>query len=288
MTEGQELNEHVNTDSLKALETLKAIGLLQTVDGSVVNAQLISSWGGEVQFDIDGNVIVIDLGGKRLYKGLPCAPEMLNPARFPFLTKLNLAGTDLPFGDLMAVLDQVQAHIEHVYLGGNGLGVEGSMKLATSWLASARKLLTLDLRYNDIKGVGMEAICQALASTQVQYLYVEGNQIGDSGAMAVAALLKDPKSPLEQLFMGANQILAPGAQALASTLYVNKKISKIYLEGNSIGLDGANYFSSALEDLKGDTGLKNLFVDNNNIGKEGSLRLAKALNSATVIEDAII
>jgi hypothetical protein len=34
--------------------------------------------------------------------------------------------------------------------------------------------------------------------------------------------------------------------------------------------------------------LKNLYVDNNDIGEKGSQRLATALNSATVIADPII
>jgi hypothetical protein len=282
----ESVDKHVHVKSLTALETLRANGLLSIVDGSN-DTKRISAWDEKVQFDEGGGVILIDIGGKRLYKGFPCPHEILSARHFPNLRTLNLAGTDLPIADILAILDEVKPHIETVFLGGNSIGVEGAKKLAESWLASARALLRLDLRYNDIGGVGMEAICKALVSTPVQHLYIEGNQIGDLGAAATAKLLEDPKSQLEQLFMGANEIQASGAQALASSLYVNKKISKIYLEGNKIGGEGADSFSSVLEELNGDTGLRNLFVDNNIIGKESSKRLAKALNSASAIAETI-
>jgi Leucine Rich repeat len=283
-----ECDRDVDSHNLAALETLMSHGLLRTVDGSEGTTQLIASWDDKVQFDDGGNVVLIDFHGQRLHRGFPCAHHLLGPNHFPQLTTLNLAGTDLPIGDTMSILDQVRPHIESVYLGGNGLGVEGARTLSTSWLPSASALLKLDLRYNDIEGVGMEAICEALAFTQVKDLYVEGNRIGDSGATALSNLLKDPKSPLERVFMGANQIHATGAEALASSLYANKTISKIYLEGNNIGSEGADCFSAVLEELQGNTGLKSLFVDNNNIGKQGSKRLAKALNIASVIEDSNI
>ena len=55
--------------------------------------------------------------------------------------------------------------------------------------------------------------------------------------------------------------------------------------GNALGAQGISAFCTVLEELQGDTGLKHLYVDNNNIGKESSNRLAKALRSDTAIED---
>jgi len=231
------------------------------------------------------------LGGKRLYKGLPCSPQETF-GRFSRLVTLNIAGTDLPQQDIMAILavSNIQSNLQSLYLGGNGLGEEGSQAIASLFLPMAKQLKKLDLRYNDINGRGMAALTRAIATAQcpVQCLYMEGNQIRDDGAQALAELLDNPrKSSIREVFLGANHIQAQGAQALAKTLYNNKAITKIYLEGNNIGLTGANSFSSVLEELEGDTGLTNLYVDNNNIGKEGSKRLAKALNSDTAIGDAI-
>ncbi|KAL3913229.1 MAG: hypothetical protein SGILL_006572 [Bacillariaceae sp.] len=266
--------------------------------------RLVSSWGTEhpnVQFDIlesnDAVVTVLDLGGKRLYKGFPFSPKACF-GTFSSLTTLNLAGTDLPLKDVLEILalPNVVENIESLYLGGNGLRDDGALAIASNFLKTARKLRKLDLRYNDIQVTGMEAICNALGSNSiVQYLYIEGNQIGNDGAAALANLLVQQGSnghnsnvPLQEVFLGANRIQAEGAKALAESLFKNKHLSKLYLEGNNIGLDGANAFSLVLEELRGDTALKNLFADNNNIGKEGSKRLAKALNSATAIVDSIL
>ena len=135
----------------------------------------------------------------------------------------------------------------------------------------------------------MEAICVGLKNSNVKYLYVEGNQIGDDGAIALSELLKDENgaTSLCEIYLGANQVQSKGAAKVASSLRRNKVVSKIYLEGNNIGLQGASAFSSVLEELNGNTGLKNLFVDNNNIGKEGSKRLAQALNSGTAIGESL-
>jgi Ran GTPase-activating protein (RanGAP) involved in mRNA processing and transport len=172
-------------------------------------------------------------------------------------------------------------------LGGNGLRDDGLQSVVSSnFLSNASHLIKLDLRYNDITAKGMTTLCEALQTTSIELLYLEGNQIQDEGVQALADLLVQ-KTKIRELYLGANQISSNGAKALAQSLYQNKLVSKVYLEGNNIGLEGANAFSTVLEDLKGDTALKNLYVDNNNIGKDGSKRLANALNSSTVIDDPI-
>jgi Leucine Rich repeat len=259
---------------------------------------LISSWHGQpqptVQLDDDGYVVFLDLGGKRLHRGFPCSISATMGA-FSRLETLNLAGTDLPWNNHLAEILQlpnIQQNLKCLYLGGNGLGDEGATAMATEFLACAKNLNKLDLRFNDIGGAGMKALCQHMPET-VQHLYLEGNQVGTEGAVALGELLKkqssqDSSGQLREVFLGANQIDAAGAKALAQSLHDNQRLSKLYLEGNNIGLEGANAFSSVLEELAGNTALKNLYVDNNDVGKEGSKRLAKALNSGTAIGDPII
>jgi hypothetical protein len=274
----------VNEACWTALSKFKEHGYIvpATVD-NVDDAELgktCAAWPeAQVAFDDEGYVTMINLGSKRLHRGIKC----IDAFGFERLTTLSLGGTDLPAKDTVLVLQQVQTSITSVYLGGNGLGVDGAKQIG-EWLSAAPRLKTLDVRYNDIAGPGMEALCISLVNTPVVYLYVEGNQIGDQGAIALAALLKQVDAcQIEEVFLGANQIESAGTIALASCLESNKLVSKIYLEGNAMGLEGANAFSEALETLKGDTGLKHLFADNNQIGKEGSKRLAKALNSSTAI-----
>ena len=166
---------------------------------------------------------------------------------------------------------------------------EGAIQIG-KWLSTRRpqNLVHLDLRFNDIGPEGTYGLCQGLEiNPTVTRLYLEGNQLRDEGATIMANLLKVAGCPLEHLFLGANQIGPDGASHLASTLSINKTLTKLYLEGNAIGEAGADAFTKILIHCDGDTGLKHLFCDNNNIGKEGSQRLAKALNSATAIGDSL-
>jgi hypothetical protein len=270
----------VNEYCLAGLKTLQEHGLVLPFNTETDN-RLTSSWSSEkLAFDADGFITILDLGGKRLYKGFPCLDVF---EQFTRLETLNIAGTDMPLKDIVAILTQVADIVQTVYVGGNGFGPAGAKALA-EWLPTAGKLKKLDLRYNDIGDEGMVALCQrGLLSSPVEYLYVEGNQIGDEGATALSGLLKKDSGNLRELFLGANQVKSRGAQEVASSLLSNKKVSKIYLEGNDIGITGADAFSSVLEELDGNTALKNLFVDNNNIGKAGSNRLAQALKSETAI-----
>jgi len=253
------------------------------------STELVTSWSSKVQFDSDGHVTSLDLGGKMLHKGLPCDPHVFGGQYFSRLRTLSLAGTNLPIAYMIAILPFIQSRIECLYLGGNSFGVNGAEQIS-SWLPLAKRLVKLDLRYSEITGAaGITAISQALVNTNVQYLYLEGNNIGDAGCIAlVDFLLKKDNSQIMELFLGANQIHSSGAKSLASSLYINKNISKIYLEGNNIGINGAKAFCSVLEELNGETGLRNLYVDNNNIGEELSKRLATSLKSGTAIQDSLV
>mmetsp|Transcript_26298 Transcript_26298/g.64109 ORF Transcript_26298/g.64109 Transcript_26298/m.64109 type:complete len:306 (+) Transcript_26298:50-967(+) len=295
----------VNEECLKGLLILKEHGLLKIPEESESSSNddhdsdltMCSSWTSAIpklQFDDqDGCLTLLDIGGKRLYKGFPAPMDVF--AHFTRLHTINLAGTDLPLKDIMEILNRLVNQLESVFVGGNGLRVPGGVKLG-EWVPLAKRLRKLDVRYNDLEGDGMEGLCRGLQENpSVQLFYAEGNQIGDKGAKAIANLLLQDdslSSSLQSLFLGANKIGSQGAKDFASTLSQNKTLTKLYLEGNNIGLEGANAFSDALEAMNNGTTtgatLQHLFVDNNNIGKEGSKRLAKALNSATAIGESLL
>jgi hypothetical protein len=266
-----------------------------------------------MQFDEQGRVTLLNLGGKRLHRGLD-NDTTSSMANFSALQTLNLGGTDLPGPDTVHLLTAVAGTLTTVYLGGNGLGDDGAALLA-SWMASSSSsttlttlaLVKLDLRYNNITGQGMTALCQTgfPHCTKLAILHLEGNQIGDDGCAALASCMvlrrqrhhmddtttasttppTTTSCRLEQLYLGANRIGPVGATHLAAMLRCEcSLLTKLYLEGNHIGGDGAAAFCQALEDTANNTSvLQNLYVDNNDIGKEGSQRLTKALNNATVI-----
>jgi Ran GTPase-activating protein (RanGAP) involved in mRNA processing and transport len=286
-TKAQDMTMRVEANSLEGLRALAEGGLLND-GGDELCASWLQKTDERVAFNDSGKVTSLNLGGMRLRKGLPCVPVVFH--NFEDLSSLNLGGTDLPIADIAEVL-RYSVAIESLHLSGNGLGDDGAKQIA-AWLetAKAKHLIKLDLRYNDIGGTGMEALCcQGLLHTNVAYWHMEGNHIGDDGCAALSKALLLPDFKLQELFLGANQIGADGAIHLAKALKNNNNslLSKLYLEGNHIGHTGATAMAEALESLEGTATLKNLFMDNNNIGKEGSERLAKALNSATAIPDTI-
>ena len=138
----------INEYCWAGIKTLHDAGLIKPAEDSE-DIQQCSSWPKGLNFDDEGYVTLVDIGGKRLYKGLPCDPQVFS--QFSKLQALNLGGTDLPLKDIMAILEQVSSRVHTIYLGGNGLGVDGAKAIA-SWLPSASNLITLDLRYNDIGG----------------------------------------------------------------------------------------------------------------------------------------
>ena len=137
------------------------------------SSELVTSWNDKVKFDQDGFVVSLDLGGRRLYKGLPFDAAVFGTKYFPRLATLSLAGTDLPLKDILEILPHVESTIECLYLGGNGLGVKGATAIADSGLLKPEtpsKLSKLDLRYNDIGGAGMGAISSALKEKTNNFL----------------------------------------------------------------------------------------------------------------------
>lgn len=292
MSEESKVDEtplYVEASSLTGLRMLKSAGFLD-ISNEECDDVLCSSWSSSddmrVHFDAAGTVILLNLGGKRLHRGFPSAEAL---SHLSVLRSLNLGGTDLPLKDTENVLSIVASSIESVYLGGNGLGNEGA-KMIARWLSTEKpeNLVKIDLRYNDIGGEGMEILCDGLLHARVMYLHLEGNQIGNAGCASLSKLLKLEACHLVEVFLGGNKIEAAGAAQLASSLEANTTLTKLYLEGNSIGPEGATAFSEALEELKENKKhIKHLFVDNNNIGKEGSQRLARALDSRTAIPDGV-
>jgi len=291
----------VHPSSLETLLQLHQAGLIRH-DVVLDQQHQQDAWGSVVRFTVQGHLEFLDLGGCRLYRGLPDgALEIFTSSSSSSMTslkQLNLGGTDLPIGDMMALLQPLAPTLEELHVGGNGLRDAGVERLAAEFVAMAQNLRVLDLRYNDIGPVGCRALCTAFrekqqpsssntnSTTTMTKLYLEGNQIQDDGAKEIAHYLET--SSLQELFVGANQIGPEGATALAESLRINTILTKLYLEGNNIGAVGADAFAQVLVECNGKTALKHLFCDNNNIGKEASKRLANALNSGTAIGESLL
>ncbi|MDC0857488.1 hypothetical protein OAP83_02100, partial [Rickettsiales bacterium] len=96
-------------------------------------------------------------------------------------------------------------------------------------------------------------------------LNLGANQIGAGGAQALATALQTNKT-LRELNLGYNQIGAAGVQALASALQTNSSLRELLLFNNQIGDDGAQAIANALEH---NTSLTILSLGINQIEDEG-------------------
>ena len=110
------------------------------------------------------------------------------------------------------------------------------------------------------------------------------NQIGDEGAKAVAAMLKENQE-IVTISLKDNQIGDEGAKAFAATLESNQTLYNLYLDQNQIGDEGVKAFAKMLE--KNHT-LQALKLDNNPIRSEGIDALFQALKENTTLANMFI
>ena len=238
--------------------------------------------GSGVTLDRSGNVTGLDIGGGRLRR--LSASEFTTPLSKSLLT-LNLGATDLPLDSIKSIVASLRA-LQMLYLGGNGIGDGGVLALEGALGTSIR---VLDLRYNDIGPEGCSVLSRIVGNHgNIKILHLEGNQISDDGAAALGQALSSPLCAVTELYLGDNGIGPTGASSLAGAMGSSSALVKLYLEGNQIGPKGAAVFSAALEglnDVVGERVFRNLYVDNNGIGKVDMKRLANAINSETTIEE---
>ena len=94
----------VNKDELEGLRTIREHGLVvfpppaENVDGKYNEEDneddgTCSFWcsNGKVDFDVDGRVALLDLGGKRLHRGVPCPGAFERFSRMKALNSENEA-----------------------------------------------------------------------------------------------------------------------------------------------------------------------------------------------------
>jgi hypothetical protein len=122
---------------------------------------------------------------------------------------------------------------------------------------------------------------RALASSKcrVAKLKLGYNEIGDSGAVALADALKTNTS-ITKIDLKSNEIGDSGAVALADALKTNTSITKIDLSSNTIGVSGAVALADA---LKTNTSVTTIDLGWNEIRDAGAVALADALKTNTTI-----
>jgi len=144
------------------------------------------------------------------------------------------------------------------------LSVLGRVLPFTSWL-------DLDLKMEKIGNDGTKNLCKCLMSNStVSNLELAQNEIGAEGGDAIGELLSNNMT-LTELGLFGNEI---GTGKISQSLMVNTSLTKLKLDRNSIGDEGAISLSSA---LLINTTLVELDLRWAHIGVEGAKKLGEAL-----------
>ena len=132
--------------------------------------------------------------------------------------------------------------IEHA-----GLQNGGDLAIANT-LRCCRNLKYIDLSC-DINDEHMLPMMEALRGCQtLEEINLDRNRIGNVGCDALTTLLRDPNSNLQYLSLPNNQIGDDGAIAIANSLTRNAKLKGLYLSNNRIGQKVMDVFSKVLCD----------------------------------------
>ncbi|XP_036394257.1 leucine-rich repeat-containing protein 45 [Megalops cyprinoides] len=180
-------------------------------------------------------------------------------------TRLDLAGHSLS-ADTCAILGRVlhkDTLFNEVVLSDCMLSEEGA-KLLLSGLCSNTTVKVLDLKGNNMRGTGAEALGKLLARNKtLRRLTLEWNALGMwDEAFSIFCEGLGSNSCLIQLDLRNNQINHQGAAELALALKRNDTLQELDLRWNSIGLLGGR---SILEALQQNRNLVQLEMAGNNI-----------------------
>mmetsp|Transcript_24831 Transcript_24831/g.71767 ORF Transcript_24831/g.71767 Transcript_24831/m.71767 type:complete len:743 (+) Transcript_24831:127-2355(+) len=134
-------------------------------------------------------------------------------------------------------------------------------------------VILLDCGQNDITDKGFEVLLLAIGASRIRHLWLRDNYMGPSSAVILADMLAHNQS-LVELSVGKNQISSTGAADIASALRENNTLTALWMYSNEIGDDGA----AALGDvLSQNQGLTELYLGNNAITEDGARSLAYPL-----------
>ena len=160
-----------------------------------------------------------------------------------------------------------------VSLKNNLISDAGAQALFSAVLGPASKVTSLDLCLNRVTGeetmgpitVGALLAVGGTSSPILQEVCLGYNRISDGGARHLAvALLR--VCGLRKLNLDGNSIEAAGTRAVAEAL-MGSKLSGLYLDGNSVGLEGARHLGRAIS--LPSSSLVELSLSGNALGDQG-------------------
>ena len=135
-------------------------------------------------------------------------------------------------------------------------------------------LTHFDLSQCKIDDLGTEVICKALQFNHViTHLFLGGNTIGDSGAVALAAALPSPATQLSYLHLFGCHITSLGVKILAGALQTNRSLTHLSLAYLRISCSA----TALAEALQFNRTLTHLDLRDNQISDTEAIQLAQTL-----------
>ncbi|CAM9761018.1 unnamed protein product [Pylaiella littoralis] len=215
-----------------------------------------------------------DLGAKALAQVLPQCPK-LSDFRFSgtrsgregsaavvqallecpatkagLLERLDLADNTLgeEGGGVLAEALAFQPSLTYVNLSECDLGDEGATAVAEALIGTAPLVRELEFSYNELTAEGTAAVaaCAARKAASLEYLGLEGNEMGSAGAKSVAKALV-PAVAIRRVQLSTNEIGTSGALAVARSLQDKKDLQSLELNGNMVSAEGLSRLTRILE-----------------------------------------
>jgi len=164
---------------------------------------------------------------------LPTEYSQLFDSRvFPRLTSLALYGATIGAREaqIMALMvGQAMSKLSKLVLSQSLMGGSLEFLVSQPWFAA---LTVLDLSDNDLRRVGIASLTGSVSRIKLRSLMLDGNQLGDEGARAVADAPRFRR--LRELSLSRNRIGPEGAESLMGSPHL-KDLTRLDLGLNPIG-----------------------------------------------------
>jgi len=166
------------------------------------------------------------------------------------LKHVKLSNNQMGDEPLAEIIEAVSLHsqLEKLELWRMNIGRKEYSALANLLLMTS-ELRALNLCNTGFDDEGMEALVGALANSSLISLDLSDNRaITSRGCQSVAALLENPNSNLERLYLANNNIGNEGALIFANAMASNRQLKSLDLYHNAITAEGWSVFSKVLCD----------------------------------------
>jgi len=128
--------------------------------------------------------------------------------------------------EIATFLDESCKGLKVLHLQRNNIGLEGAMSLAQG-LVDNQNLKLLNLSYNKIGSKGVILLVEAFRGNRtLRSLFLDANGIENDGSYALADMLLEKTSGLEELHIGTNMISHAGLSAIFMAVAMTNKSLK--------------------------------------------------------------